>query len=480
MAVLEGVISGNKAEIDANNQLKIVPSTVDAQTGKIRSMMENDGGTVTGSALLKSPEVDGDYRHRIAHETLLDNETFNYAAQNTGKHNYLNTTMTIAWSSAGMQTNSGSITTTTTGVRFRTYAYFPMFGATSIYVEFEASFNANFAATNSTLDYGLFLDGGTTPYAPTDGVFFRLNSSGLFGVINYNTSETTSTPTPFAFTPTANRKYKFVIQCDERNTYFWIDDILYGSIPTPVGQGQPFISAALPLAVRQANTGAASAALQFTINDYTVSLGGMVYNDTMGTIGNRVSGSYQGLSGGTMGTLANYANSANPTAAVPTNTTAALGTGLGGQFWETATLALNTDGIICSYQVPAGTAAVQGKRLRINGIHLQSYIQTLVAGGPFNAQFSLAFGHTAVSLATAEAASTKAPRRVPLPAFTQLVTAAQAVNTMVSQPGGSYMAFTNPIYVNPGEFIALVTKHVGTVASAGVIAHMVSFDYGWE
>lgn len=76
-------------------------------------------------------------------------------------------------------------------------------------------------------------------------------------------------------------------------------------------------------------------------------------------------GSYQGLSGGTMGSLASYANNANPTAAVPTNTTAALGTGLGGQFWETDTLAVNTDGIIDSYQVPAASANYSGKRLSI-------------------------------------------------------------------------------------------------------------------
>jgi hypothetical protein len=86
-----------------------------------------------------------------------------------------------------------------------------------------------------------------------------------------------------------------------------------------------------------------------------------------------------------------------------------------------------------------------------------------------------------VSLATAEAATTKAPRRQALPAFTQVVTAAQAVSTMVAQPGGSFIDFGDaPIFVNPGEFFQLVTKHVGTVATAGTIAHVVSFVYGWE
>jgi hypothetical protein len=182
-----------------------------------------------------------------------------------------------------------------------------------------------------------------------------------------------------------------------------------------------------------------------------------------------------------MGSLANYANSANPTAAVPTNTTAALGTGLGGQFWETASLAVNTDGIICSFQVPASTVNVQGRRLVIRGIGLSSHIQTVIAGGPFISQYSLAYGHTAVSLATAESATAKAPRRIALANLTQVVTASQAVSTIVSQPGGAFVDFGDaPIYVNPGEFIALVAKHIGTVGTAGTIAHVITPVYGWE
>lgn len=37
-----------------------------------------------------------------------------------------------------------------------------------------------------------------------------------------------------------------------------------------------------------------------------------------------------------------------------------------------------------------------------------------------------------------------------------------------------------PIFVNPGEFVQLVTKHVGTAGTTGTIAHVVTFVYGWE
>lgn len=476
MAILEGSVSGNKAEVDASNNLKVTLPTTDSQTGKVRMMSENDSGSVIGTPYLSSPETDGDFRLRVAHESLLDTETFNYAAQNTGKHNYLNTTMTITWGTGGLTTNGSAITTTTTGVRFRTYSYFPLHGASAVHAEFNGSLNANFTATNTTLDFGFFLDGGTTPYAPTDGVFFRVNSSGIFGVTNYNTSETTTSA--FTFTPTANRKYKFLIEVTERSVRFWIDDVLYGEIDTPTGQGQPFISTSLPLAVRHANTGTASAALQFVLNDYCVTYGGPAVACTLGTVGNRALGSYQGLSGGTMGTLANYANSANPTSAAGSNTAANV-TGLGGQGAINAAAAAVTDFIMCSYQNPAGTAAVQGRRLRINGVRIScANLGAAVATTATTIALSLAFGHTAVSLATGEAATTKAARRIPLGMMYWNVAAPIGATP---QNGDIYMYFDNPIYVNPSEFVATTLKFItGTATASQSIWYHVTFDYGWE
>ena len=89
----------------------------------------------------------------------------------------------------------------------------------------------------------------------------------------------------------------------------------------------------------------------------------------------------QGLSGGTMGTIGTYTNSTNPVAAVPTNTTLAVGAaGLLNQAWETFSLAVNTDGILQSYQLPAGSSSVQGRRFKISGVSLSSFVQTVLVG----------------------------------------------------------------------------------------------------
>jgi hypothetical protein len=184
-----------------------------------------------------------------------------------------------------------------------------------------------------------------------------------------------------------------------------------------------------------------------------------------------------------MGSLSTYTNSTNATAAAPSNTalTANLVAGLGGQAWETFTtgLALNTDGLILSYQVPAVGVNAQGRRLKINGVKLSAFVQTVLVGGGFNSTFTLNFGHTAVSLATAEAATTKARRVVLLPELTQTVAVTQAANTAVSQ-FSPVATFANPIYVNPSEFVSIAVKHIGTAATAGVIAYNIQLDYSWE
>lgn len=478
---IEGNTSGNVAEVNAANELKVaLPTGTGSSTASVAIFSENDDGTATGSRYFGAPETDDDSRFRVAHETIFDCETFNYTAQNTGKHTYANTTITNAWSAAGMTTNSGNATTTTTGTSFGTYAEFPILGASLLYCEVEGSFTAQ-PTTNTIVDFGLYRRGAANPYAPTDGVHFRLTSAGLQGVINSNGTETTTSA--FTFTYANNQKYQFIIAMHERNVEFWIDDVLYATLDTPVGQGQPCMSASLPFSVRHAIVGgAAGAALSFVLNDYTVSVGGPQMSMLASTLGNRIYGSYQGLSGGTMGSLATYANSTNPTAAAPSNTalTANLPSGLGGQGAVTAAAAAATDGIWASYTVPAGTANVQGRRLVLRGVRLDAVnLGAAVATTATTVQFSLAFGHTADSLATAEAATTKASRRIPMGFMTWAVGAGIGAQP---QNGPIFLDLGDaPVFVNPGERVAIVGKFMaGTATASQVINFTWTPIYGWE
>jgi hypothetical protein len=420
-------------------------------------------------------------RLAVAPVTLLWDDTFNATAQNTAKYRAPTTTMTVTYVAGYAIVNGGSITTINTNAAIQTYRTFPLFAKSETRINMSVMRTVAPQA-NCAEEMGLFSATLPGAAAPTDGVFFRWNTAGeLRGVINFNGTET---QTAAITSPSINVNHDYVIVTQTNTVLFLIDDSVVGTVTLLTDAptlGQPMAAATQPFTFRQYIGGSApSLANQLKISDVFVSLLGAdpqrSWAETKAGMGHM---GYQGQNGGTMGSTANYANSANPTAAVPTNTTAALGTGLGGQFWETASLALGTDGIICSFQNPAGSVAQTPRNLIIFGVFIDSSIQTVITGGPFVKNYSLAYGHTAVSLATAEAATTKAPRRIALGKMT--VTAAQAVATLLA---GSRIQFrfTAPIVVAPGEFVAIVTKHEtgGTVGTAGTIAHQITFDAYFE
>lgn len=493
---IRGSSSGLGAEVNSSNQLKVVletdASANPANVGSTRHFGENDGGALTGAILLRSPEVDVDYRERASADIIMDDHVFNTVAQDTGKHTYSNTTMTNTFTAGQLTTNATSITTTTTGTVFATYAFFPLMGTTTLATDAELGFSAQ-PQSNSFVEFGIGISGAQT-VAPSDGVFFRLTAAGLQGIASFNGAEATTGIFHAAdgagtWAYANSKRYQFICYATTVEAQFWVNDgtgaNCLGTIPLPAGQSRMCMSSAGQFFLKHRITGgAAGGVLQATMGAYNIRIGGPQMSTTLSTQGNRLNGSYQGLSGGTMGTSSRFGvittgNEANVTAAVPTTTTAALGSGLGGTFWETVSLAVNTDGIIMSYQVPAGTVNYPGRRLILRGLYLNSYVQTVVVGGPYTAEWFLAFGHTTVSLATTEAANTKAPRRIALP-FVQQVTAAQAVQTTVAQTTTFCDFGDAPVFVNPGEFIRLCTRHIGTAGTTGTIVHRVTPVFGWE
>jgi hypothetical protein len=437
---------------------------------------QNDDGALTRlGESVRSPETDQDFSLRISEESIVDAESFTYTAQNTGKFRYGNTTMTTTWPGNFMLLNGSGITTTTTSAAVRTWNTFPIFQSVTTYFESQIAFTVQCPA-NCLIEWGFGITNATGAAAPTDGAFFRLTNVGLACVASFNGTETSVLVSNFSFANTQSNKYTIAIT--PQTVDFWINNVLGASISVATNFGIVMQGVSSPVFFQQRHTGTASPAIATRVYGYTVSRGGISRMIAEQDIGNFVFGSYQGLSGGTMGSLTGgtvtTGTLVNPTAAVATNTTAALGTGLGGQFWETDTLAANTDGIIMSYQVPAGSAQVPARRLLINGIYIDSFIQTVLTGGGYNAVWTACFGHTAVSLQTAEAATGKAPRRNVL--GSQSVASGAAALVQLATIARTFDA---PIIVNPGEFFAIAKKKVGTAPSGGVIAHNILIDYRW-
>lgn len=485
---IAGSVTGVLADVDSNRNLKVNLPTDEDLAGYAIALGEIDSGLVTGTPRRIPFEASEDYRMRVELDTLLDSEVFNYVTQNTGKHVYRNTTMTITWAGGALNTNGAAITTLNTGVLFQTSQYFQLCGSSECYLDINLGFTGTWAVTNTTVDFGFFTAATTTPFAPTDGVFFRANSSGLFGVVNVNGTEQTTSPFVVAsggadFSPIIGTFYSFIITWNQDVVTFWMDlkdgngPVVMGVIHYADGAGGVSFAQTLPFSLRHAIGGvAASAAMGVKVASYTVSRGGFDLGRSWELISALCGGGQQGQAGQTQGSLALYTNSlATGAGAAMTNTTAALGTGLGGQFTALPTLTAATDGIVCSYLNPVPTLNISGRQLSIRGVKISAIVSAALTGGPVVYFYSLAFGHTALSLATAESATAKAPRRVAL----GIQQCAAAATQWTSLGADVTVQFQTPIIINPGEYVAVVAKNAGTVTSAGTITFLVTIDAVW-
>ena len=467
---IEG-LSGDVVE-SVGGRLSINTPVAEAAAGFCALVSEQDIGTITGSRRMKALEATEDYRLRVGIDTLYLSEQFPGAALNSALWTAPVTTMTVTVNAGVVRLNAGLSVATGTVARVSSYRSFPVLATCELFGEIVGQFAQPPQIGNVTeLGFGI----ATASAAPTDGAFFRVNAAGnLLCVVVNNSVETVSEPINFAaVVGTALARHYVISVCDDR-VKFWIDDNMVAAVDRPAGASTMVASANLPLLLRTLNSGATSAAQALSIGLVAVWQGdpqmSKPWSHVMAGAGATC---HQGQTGGTMGSTALYTNNlAAGAGAAATNTLASLGVGLGGQFSLQPTLAAGTDGIIQSYQVPLGTAALPGKSAYITGVRIHGAVTTVLVGGPVIGAWSLAFGHTAVSLATTETATSKAPRRVPL--GIQVYATAAAVG--VRDDREIVARFDTPICVQPGEFIQLALKNLGTVTSSGVITNLISFD----
>lgn len=471
---LIGSASGNVAEVDANNQLKVALSNTDAQAGKARLMSENNSET-GGTLYLKSPETSPDYRLRVGLDTVLFEDNFNATIQNTSIWRHVFSTMTMTQSSGFLNVNANASTASGNSCSLQTHQYFPLFGTAALYGEAIASPVNDFLA-NQVFEIGFFVPNAGS--APADGVYFRITSAGVLGVMNFNGVETATSPIPITLNSTQN--YKFAIVCGEREVEFWIDDENWTELEIPAGNSQPMLSGSAPFSINFRNSGTVSGSpvAQMKVGNVTVSIADL--NTTMPFPHQQAlyGLSYQTTNGTAPAQLVQWANTTEPTAAAATNTTAALGTGLGGIFKANSMASSATDVIICSYLNPAATVNITGRNLLITGVWADVTNQVVaVATTAFNFQCAIAFGHTALTLATTEGASfstatTKAPRRVPIGSLYLPVAAPVGANS-----NRIFAQFDSPIVVYPGQYIAFIVKPVvGTATATETLIFNVGFD----
>lgn len=470
-----GSSTAGSPNVDANYNLNVNLPTTITQAGYVACVSEIDAGTVLGVKNHRKFRVTEDDRLKVGVDTQLANYNFTSNTQNTGDFKHAFTTMTMTQSSGYLNINPALSTVSGNYAYLQSWRHFTLQGDGALHVEFTGFITAATAA-NQVLEVGLFL--GTAGVAPADGIFFRLTSAGLSGIVTYNGAET-STGVMIAISP--NDTSKFEININQTHYDFWVDGILVGHFDLPAAQAVPYLTISLPFCAMMRNSGTVTGG--WTTRIGTVHVTQLDINTVkpwpyqMTAQGN----AYQGQEGDTMGSVAMYSNAAVAAAAALTNTTAAApNIGLGGVVQVLPTLAAGTDGILLSYLNPVGSVTQPPKTLVVTGIAIDSAVTTILAGGPLVMVMGVAFGNTALSLATTESATfatntTKAPRRVPLGMQCYPVTAAVGTTAQAI-----VLNFDSPISVNPGEYFQITARNLGTVTTTGAVAFVVSVNHYFE
>ena len=460
---IEGNTSGNIAKTDGyNNLVTTFPIDIE-QAGFINIASEVDTGDITDFRNIRNLEVSRDYRLRVGTDTILFSDNFSNTTLNSSLWTAPITTMSIVCANGFCTLNSDGSVAGAVVARLQTYKYFPIFGPYGTYFEIICSF-ANPPIANNVTEWGAGISTAST--APTDGAFFRLNSNGEFRcVFSYNSTEVMSNQLDFQSLVGTNLVHDFVITITDDSAEFWIDDILVAKILRQVGSPAMVSSNCLPVFIRTYNVAATVLAQKVNVGQVSVTLADMLPIKSSGHIScGEGQMAYQLCSnwGSTNGQTAQYAVSANPSAAAPKKNLANLGTGLGGVFLANIPLLNATDGyVISSYQVPAGTKTVPGRSLFITAIEFDVKNEGATSGADQMTWLVLAgFGATQVdgyNTNGIETATAKISRYVPL--GVQTLPGASVAGTQAS-PSVVANFKEGPIVVNPGEFIQILIKFI--------------------
>ena len=471
-----GSNTAGSPNVDAYYNLQVNMPTTQSQAGYVSNQFVLDAGTITGSKFIRTPYVSEDNRLSVGMATMGALYNFTPTTQNTGDWKHAFTTMTCTQSAGFLNINPALATVSGNYAYMQAWRHNTLQGEGALTLEFTGLVTAA-APANQILEAGFFL--GTAGIAPADGIFWRLTSAGLIGVMTYNGVETTTGTLVASLTPNSIGDFKMIVS--QRTAEFWVNGTLFGTLAVPSGNAVPYLSMNLPVCMMMRNSGAVTGGfitkigtLHVTQNDLNTSKDWPIQKAMQGD-------AYQGQDGDAMGSVAIYSNAALAAAAALTNTTAAAGNiGLGGVALVLPTLTAGTDGILFSYQNPVGSVTQPPKTLVVMGVSISSGVQTALTGGPLNLVYGVAFGHTALSLVTAETgsfvtATTKAPRRVPLGVQNYAVTSAAGVGTqdIVRQ-------FLSPIVVHPGEYFAITCRNLGTVTTLGAVAISATVDHFFE
>ena len=475
---MDVVVAG--ASLDTNSNIKVATPLNAAQAGYVILAGELAESTDPVGRVVADIRTSAQGRLSVGSPVIMLNEVFNGAAINSALFSTpVATSMTVAPAGINMALNASAITGAGGVARMTTYQFFPLQCDFSTFAVWEMLYTQPPQAGART-ECGFVQHAALT--APTDGAFFRFDSDGtLKAIVCNNSVEQTTT---IASIPSASAMHKYKIICENDRVLFYIDGVCVAIVNSATDMGMPMLNGNQPWSIRHHNVTAPSLASIVKLGYLCVGCQDAIGLGKPVEVLSAHAGKHgsQGQTGMTMGSTSNLTNSlALGAGVVLTNTTCANAT-LGGQVTIQPTLAAGTDGILFSYLVPIATTTLPGKTLYIRGVRLHGMVTAALTAGPGVLLHQLVYGHTGVTMATAEASNAatpgKAPRRIPLGMDVFAATAAIGTTNPAID-----VKFNAPIAVNPGEYVAILTKFLaGTIftGTTGLITYTAAFDSFWE
>jgi hypothetical protein len=461
--------------LDANGNVEMNLPLNKNHSGYAVVVGENhDGASGLSTPLRRALKVTPDGRLRTGVDQVLWEDTFNHTVVDTSAYQCVTSTATLAMTGGYLVFNAGNSVALGAVARVQTYRTFQLMASSTNEIVFRARFNVALQA-NSNVEMGLGF--AATTATPTDGIYFKVNTSGaLQGVVNVNGTETT---VALDFTPVPNENNFYRLVQDQDQVEFYINGKLYGILKVSATAASTSYSRSLPLLMRCYNSAAVSTAFRMEISDIAVIGRDLANNRLWSTArAGMEQSSINNARGAAAGQTANYANTAAPVSATLSNTAAGYTT-LGGQFQFAAVAGAETDYALFGFQVPLPSAAGAGKNLVIRGIRIETMnTGAAVATSATVLQWGLGIGSTAVSLATADSATagTRAPRRIMLGLQSFPIGAAVgAIATPVD------VNLDAPLYVSAGTFVHVIIKMpIGTATASQIIRGTVMINGYFE
>ena len=385
----------------------------------------------------------GDQRLRVGQETLLFFDNVDGTTVDTNKWTQSQSGMTQSQTGGNLTLNAGSSTTSGNYSILTSNKQMLILDEFPLYVQFRARMVQQ---TNAVIELG-FGNAATTA-TPTDGVFFRIDSSGnLKGVLNFNGSETT---TATLTTLTATTFYNFEVTIYEDHASFEVQSSdgatnIDVDLAIPLTNGSPTSIGHLPVYARVYNSSATSAAAQIVLASVNVQQMDLNMNKPWAE---QVAGAGRASSidPSTLAQSANYTNNTAPASATLSNTAAGYTT-LGGLFQFAAVAGAETDYALFAYQVPTGF------QLYVWTITITAFITGAQSStNPTLLQWAVAANSSAVSLATG---APNPPIRTPI--------GMQQANKTANigdpfNPGTLTYAPRTPIVVNSGKYLHIILR----------------------